>query len=194
MRKIIDIELGSYRKYRCIENIAQVYFILNHAQKNKSWALKLSGYQLPELPTWVRNFIDLEYIIGGLFFQKYSSSTKLITSSFIEIWLIIHPRWGGLLHLRFPFNFLFSHWQVINGLMEREDWEKAIKMPIGTLPGGSGNALCVSMLFAAGYVALLVISNTYNLFFFFFFFFLHAVSQPGTMQCCTPLSLWLNMR
>ncbi|ELT99919.1 hypothetical protein CAPTEDRAFT_126517 [Capitella teleta] len=46
-------------------------------------------------------------------------------------------------------------YEVINGLMEREDWEKAIKMPIGTLPGGSGNALCVSMLFAAGYVALL---------------------------------------
>lgn len=35
--------------------------------------------------------------------------------------------------------------------MERPDWEQAMKMPIGTLPGGSGNALCVSMLHAAGY-------------------------------------------
>ena len=37
--------------------------------------------------------------------------------------------------------------QVINGLMERQDWERAIKTPIGMLPTGSGNALCASALF-----------------------------------------------
>uniref|UniRef100_A0A3P9NMJ9 Sphingosine kinase 2 n=1 Tax=Poecilia reticulata TaxID=8081 RepID=A0A3P9NMJ9_POERE len=31
--------------------------------------------------------------------------------------------------------------EVINGLMERPDWEKAIKTPLGILPCGSGNAL-----------------------------------------------------
>ena len=35
--------------------------------------------------------------------------------------------------------------QVVNGLMEREDWEMAIKVPIGMLPTGSGNALVRSL-------------------------------------------------
>lgn len=35
--------------------------------------------------------------------------------------------------------------QVVNGLMERQDWEKAIQTPLGILPGGSGNALAASV-------------------------------------------------
>ncbi|KAM3863629.1 sphingosine kinase 1-like [Diretmus argenteus] len=35
--------------------------------------------------------------------------------------------------------------EVINGLMEREDWEEAIQTPLGILPGGSGNALAASL-------------------------------------------------
>ncbi|XP_072530630.1 sphingosine kinase 1-like [Salminus brasiliensis] len=35
--------------------------------------------------------------------------------------------------------------EVINGLMEREDWEEAIHTPLGILPGGSGNALAASV-------------------------------------------------
>ncbi|XP_034749211.1 sphingosine kinase 1 [Etheostoma cragini] len=35
--------------------------------------------------------------------------------------------------------------EVINGLMEREDWEEAIQTPLGILPGGSGNALAASV-------------------------------------------------
>lgn len=35
--------------------------------------------------------------------------------------------------------------QVINGLMDREDWEQAIRTPLGILPGGSGNALAASV-------------------------------------------------
>ncbi|KAM4634859.1 sphingosine kinase 1 [Polymixia lowei] len=35
--------------------------------------------------------------------------------------------------------------EVINGLMEREDWEQAIQTPLGILPGGSGNALAASV-------------------------------------------------
>ena len=39
-------------------------------------------------------------------------------------------------------------YEVINGLMDRDDWEVAIKTPVGQLPGGSANALsiCVSYL------------------------------------------------
>ncbi|KAL7890879.1 hypothetical protein AOLI_G00003550 [Acnodon oligacanthus] len=35
--------------------------------------------------------------------------------------------------------------EVVNGLMEREDWEEAIKTPLGVLPGGSGNAVAASI-------------------------------------------------
>ena len=42
--------------------------------------------------------------------------------------------------------------QVINGIMERPDWATAINTPIGILPTGSGNALCASLLYEAGYV------------------------------------------
>ncbi|KAL3875800.1 hypothetical protein ACJMK2_033716 [Sinanodonta woodiana] len=41
-------------------------------------------------------------------------------------------------------------YEVLNGLMQREDWQKAINVPIGCLPGGSGNALCCSINYSAG--------------------------------------------
>uniref|UniRef100_A0A803KCE5 Sphingosine kinase 1 n=1 Tax=Xenopus tropicalis TaxID=8364 RepID=A0A803KCE5_XENTR len=42
-------------------------------------------------------------------------------------------------------------YEVINGLMERPDWEDAIKMPVGILPCGSGNALAGAINYNAGY-------------------------------------------
>lgn len=44
--------------------------------------------------------------------------------------------------------------QVINGLMSRSDWETAINFPIGCIPGGSGNALCLNINYLAGYVQI----------------------------------------
>ncbi|XP_043090968.1 sphingosine kinase 1 isoform X2 [Puntigrus tetrazona] len=35
--------------------------------------------------------------------------------------------------------------EVVNGLMDRQDWERAIQTPLGILPGGSGNALAASV-------------------------------------------------
>ncbi|KAJ0000820.1 hypothetical protein NQD34_005840 [Periophthalmus magnuspinnatus] len=35
--------------------------------------------------------------------------------------------------------------EVINGLMDLEDWQQAIQTPLGILPGGSGNALAASV-------------------------------------------------
>lgn len=40
--------------------------------------------------------------------------------------------------------------QVVNGLMERPDWEEALKTPLCILPGGSGNALAASINYYAG--------------------------------------------
>ncbi|XP_053546624.1 sphingosine kinase 2 [Bombina bombina] len=42
-------------------------------------------------------------------------------------------------------------YEVINGLMERPDWEDAIKMPVGILPCGSGNALAGAVNYNAGF-------------------------------------------
>ncbi|KAK1794747.1 hypothetical protein P4O66_009953 [Electrophorus voltai] len=41
--------------------------------------------------------------------------------------------------------------EVVNGLMDRPDWEQAIKTPVGILPCGSGNALAGSINHYAGY-------------------------------------------
>uniref|UniRef100_A0A8C3SHL0 sphingosine kinase n=1 Tax=Chelydra serpentina TaxID=8475 RepID=A0A8C3SHL0_CHESE len=41
-------------------------------------------------------------------------------------------------------------YEVVNGLMERPDWQAAIKKPLCTLPGGSGNALAASINHYAG--------------------------------------------
>lgn len=40
--------------------------------------------------------------------------------------------------------------QVLNGLMERPDWEQALQTPLCILPGGSGNALAASINYYAG--------------------------------------------
>jgi sphingosine kinase len=43
---------------------------------------------------------------------------------------------GRLLHL----------FQIINGLLNRIDWQDALKLPIGHLPCGSGNAMITNII------------------------------------------------
>uniref|UniRef100_A0A804N4U9 DAGKc domain-containing protein n=1 Tax=Zea mays TaxID=4577 RepID=A0A804N4U9_MAIZE len=40
--------------------------------------------------------------------------------------------------------------QVVNGLLQREDWETAITVPLGIIPAGTGNGMARSLLHAAG--------------------------------------------
>ncbi|KAL6856118.1 hypothetical protein ACP4OV_018920 [Aristida adscensionis] len=40
--------------------------------------------------------------------------------------------------------------EVVNGLLQREDWETAIKVPLGIIPAGTGNGMSRSLLHAAG--------------------------------------------
>ncbi|KAK3431665.1 hypothetical protein EUGRSUZ_E03468 [Eucalyptus grandis] len=40
--------------------------------------------------------------------------------------------------------------EVVNGLLEREDWEAAIKVPIGIVPAGTGNGMVKSLLDSVG--------------------------------------------
>ncbi|KAK3165635.1 hypothetical protein QOZ80_1AG0035840 [Eleusine coracana subsp. coracana] len=39
--------------------------------------------------------------------------------------------------------------EVVNGILQRSDWEEAIKMPIGVVPAGTGNGMAKSLLHAA---------------------------------------------
>lgn len=45
--------------------------------------------------------------------------------------------------------------QVINGLMSRDDRQTAVRTPLGHIPTGSGNALCVSLLYQNQWVWLI---------------------------------------
>jgi diacylglycerol kinase family enzyme len=45
--------------------------------------------------------------------------------------------------------------ELINGLMRRPDWHRAMTVPIGVIPAGSGNALAMSMMFPSAISAFL---------------------------------------
>lgn len=55
--------------------------------------------------------------------------------------------------------------EVFNGLMGREDWKTAIKIPVGVVPGGSGNGLAKAISYAIGepYDTSNMISSTLNI-------------------------------
>ncbi|KAG4948402.1 hypothetical protein JHK82_041585 [Glycine max] len=40
--------------------------------------------------------------------------------------------------------------EVVNGLLQREDWDTAIKMPLGVVPAGTGNGMAKSLLDSVG--------------------------------------------
>ncbi|GAB6020366.1 hypothetical protein CHUAL_003075 [Chamberlinius hualienensis] len=41
-------------------------------------------------------------------------------------------------------------YEVVNGLMNRSDWANSIKIPVGIVPGGSGNGLAAAIHYALG--------------------------------------------
>ncbi|XP_053307911.1 sphingosine kinase 2 [Spea bombifrons] len=72
--------------------------------------------------------------------ERQNHARELVQSINLEEWDgIVVISGDGLLY------------EVINGLMERHDWEDAIKMPVGILPCGSGNALAGAINFNAGF-------------------------------------------
>ncbi|KAK7252198.1 hypothetical protein RIF29_35987 [Crotalaria pallida] len=40
--------------------------------------------------------------------------------------------------------------EVVNGLLQREDWDTAIKIPLGVIPAGTGNGMAKSLLDSVG--------------------------------------------
>jgi sphingosine kinase len=49
-------------------------------------------------------------------------------------------------HFRIIFRVFFCLFEVINGLMSRNDWQEALKLPIGHVPCGSGNAFITNII------------------------------------------------
>ncbi|KAK7070693.1 Sphingosine kinase 1, partial [Halocaridina rubra] len=43
-------------------------------------------------------------------------------------------------------------YEIYNGLLARNEWEKAIEFPVGVIPGGSGNGLARSLAHYLEYV------------------------------------------
>ncbi len=40
------------------------------------------------------------------------------------------------------------NFEVLNGIMQRDDRERALKLPMAVVPGGSANALAAAILYA----------------------------------------------
>ena len=79
----------------------------------------------------------------SLFFSEYANFAReyMLTLKLDEYRGILVVSGDGLI------------FEVINGLMSRPDWPRAIQTPIGQLPGGSANALacCISFLTGEAY-------------------------------------------
>ncbi|MED6238800.1 Sphingosine kinase 1, partial [Ataeniobius toweri] len=71
--------------------------------------------------------------------ERQNHARELVREADLSQWdALVIMSGDGLLH------------EVINGLLERPDWEDAICTPLGILPGGSGNALAASVHYYSG--------------------------------------------
>ncbi|XP_051037046.1 sphingosine kinase 1 isoform X2 [Phodopus roborovskii] len=72
--------------------------------------------------------------------ERQNHARELVCAEELNHWdALVVMSGDGLMH------------EVVNGLMERPDWETAIRKPLCSLPGGSGNALAASLNYYAGY-------------------------------------------
>ncbi|XP_012517698.1 PREDICTED: sphingosine kinase 1 [Propithecus coquereli] len=72
--------------------------------------------------------------------ERQNHARELVRSEELGRWdALVVMSGDGLMH------------EVVNGLMERPDWETAIQKPLCSLPAGSANALAASLNHYAGY-------------------------------------------
>uniref|UniRef100_A0A8C9J4R8 Sphingosine kinase 1 n=1 Tax=Piliocolobus tephrosceles TaxID=591936 RepID=A0A8C9J4R8_9PRIM len=72
--------------------------------------------------------------------ERRNHARELVRSEELGRWdALVVMSGDGLMH------------EVVNGLMERPDWDTAIQKPLCSLPAGSGNALAASLNHYAGY-------------------------------------------
>ncbi|KAM6163513.1 sphingosine kinase 1 [Rhynchocyon petersi] len=72
--------------------------------------------------------------------ERRNHARELVRTQELGLWDVLVVMSGdGLMH------------EVVNGLMERPDWETAIRKPLCSLPAGSANALAASVNHYSGY-------------------------------------------
>lgn len=72
--------------------------------------------------------------------DRRNHARELVRAEDLRLWdALVIMSGDGLMH------------EVVNGLMERPDWETAMQKPLCSLPAGSGNALAASLNHYAGY-------------------------------------------
>ncbi|KAK7939679.1 hypothetical protein WMY93_003005 [Mugilogobius chulae] len=89
---------------------------------------------LQEAERWARAIRDASALQAPRRIEAKNHARELVRKADLTQWdALVIMSGDGLL------------FEVINGLMEREDWQQAIQTPLGILPGGSGNALAASV-------------------------------------------------
>ncbi|XP_078126290.1 sphingosine kinase 1 isoform X2 [Sander vitreus] len=89
---------------------------------------------LQEAERWARAIRDASVLQAPRRDEHQNHARELVRKADLSQWdALVIMSGDGLL------------FEVINGLMEREDWQEAIQTPLGILPGGSGNALAASV-------------------------------------------------
>ncbi|XP_048343126.1 sphingosine kinase 1 isoform X2 [Sphaerodactylus townsendi] len=104
-----------------------------------------SGQALHLFKTQVQPMLTEANIAFSLFItEKHNHAWELVREENLSRWdALVTMAGDGLLY------------EVINGLMERPDWETAIQKPLGILPAGSGNAIAASLNYYATKTCLL---------------------------------------
>uniref|UniRef100_A0A8D0EE47 sphingosine kinase n=1 Tax=Salvator merianae TaxID=96440 RepID=A0A8D0EE47_SALMN len=113
--------------YGLLSRPCQVMVLLN-PRSGSGRALHLFKSQVQPMLT--------EANIGFTIFvtEKHNHAWELVREADMSKWdALVVMAGDGLLY------------EVINGLMERPDWDSAIRKPLCVLPGGSGNALAASL-------------------------------------------------
>ena len=92
----------------------------------------LSVFNEQVLPILKESAVEFEMVLT----TRQNHGRDLVAKQDIRRWkAIVIVSGDGLVH------------EVYNGLFEREDWAQACQIPVGVIPGGSGNGLAKSVAF-----------------------------------------------
>ncbi|XP_023569820.1 sphingosine kinase 1 [Octodon degus] len=100
-----------------------------------------TGKALQQFQRFVQPLLaDAEVSFKLMVTERQNHARELVQAEELGRWdALVIMSGDGLIH------------EVVNGLMDRPDWETAIQKPLCSLPGGSGNALAASVNHYAGY-------------------------------------------
>lgn len=115
------------------------------------WHVFLNPYSgtKKSLKTWLQfaDWLDVAGVVATVTQTEYAGhcqdAVRELDISAVD--LIISVSGDGMLH------------ELINGIMKRDDWHKATKVPIGVIPCGTGNALASSLMYPTPIISILTL-------------------------------------